>query len=145
MARPQGRPLAEHVWRDGGWYHTVTGKPFNVEVYTAGVRRRQAECERRRYWDICSGTRQRRLLRSMREAAKRPRKRRATMQLTLKSAPRSAAELRRTLKVASHPKHPEQNQDAFGADCCDIMMTCSGESLAALHGHAQDPVAKFGR
>ena len=47
MARPQGRPPAEHVWRDGGWYHTVTGKPFNEEVYIAGVRRRQAECERR--------------------------------------------------------------------------------------------------
>ena len=47
MSRPQGRPLAEHVWRDGGWYHTVTGKPFNEEVYIAGARRRQAECERR--------------------------------------------------------------------------------------------------
>ena len=66
MARPQGRPLAEHVWRDGGWYHAVTGKPFNEEVYIAGVRRRQAECERRRYWDVCSGTRQRRLLRDQR-------------------------------------------------------------------------------
>ena len=66
MARPQGRPLAEHVWRDGGWYHTVTGKPFNEEVYIAGVRRRQAECERRRYWDDASGTRERRLMRSMR-------------------------------------------------------------------------------
>ena len=77
MVRPQGRPLAEHVWRDGGWYHAVTGKPFNEEVYIAGVRRRQAECERRRYWDDTSGTRQRRLLRSMRDAANRPRKRRA--------------------------------------------------------------------
>ena len=48
MARPHGRPLAEHVWRDGGWYNAVTGKPFNEEVYLAGVRRRQAECERRR-------------------------------------------------------------------------------------------------
>ena len=37
MARPQGRPLAEHVWRDGGWYHAATGKPFNEEVYIAGV------------------------------------------------------------------------------------------------------------
>ena len=66
MARPQGRPLAEHVWRDGGWYHAVTGKPFNEEVYIAGVRRRQAECELRRYWDDASGTRKRRLMRSMR-------------------------------------------------------------------------------
>ena len=47
MTRPQGRPLAEHFWRDGGWYHAVTGKPFTEEVYIAGVRRRQAECERR--------------------------------------------------------------------------------------------------
>ena len=93
MARPQGRPLAEHVWRDGGWYHTVTGKPFNEEVYIAGVRRRQAECERRRYWDVCSGTRQRRLLRSMREAARRPRKRLAAVQLTLHDAPHSDAQL----------------------------------------------------
>ena len=145
MARPQGRPLAEHFWRDGGWYHTVTGKPFNEEVYIAGVRRRQAECERRRYWDDASGTRERRLMRSMRDAANRPRKRRAAMQLTLESVPRSAEELRRSLKVASHPKHPEQNQDAFGADCCDIMMACSGEGLAALHGHAQDSVAKLER
>ena len=133
MARPQGRPLAEHVWRDGAWYHAVTGEPFNKDAYFAGVRRRQAECERRRYWDDTSSTRQRRLLRSMRDAANRPRKRRADMQLRLESVPRSAAELRHSLKVASHP---EQNQDAFGADCCDIMMTCSGEGLAALHGHA---------
>ena len=133
MARPQGRPLAEHVWRDGGWYHAVTGKPFNEEAYIAGVRRRQADCERRRYWDDASGTRKRRLMRSMRDAANRPRKRRAAMQLTLESVPRSAAGLRRTLKVASHP---EQNQDAFGACCSDIITTCSGDGLAALHGHA---------
>ena len=128
MARPQGRPLAEHVWRDGGWYHTVTGKPFNEEVYIAGVRRRQAECERRRYWDDASGTRERRLMRSMRDAAKGPRKRCGAMQLALE-----AAGLRHTLKVASHP---EQNQDAFGACCSDIITTCSGDGLAALHGHA---------
>ena len=145
MARPQGRPLVEHLWRDGGWYHAVTEKPFDQEVYIAGVRRRQAECERRRYWDDTSGTRKRRLLRSMRDAANRPRKRRAAMQLTLESVPRSAAELRRSLKVAAHPEHPKRNEDAFGADGCDIMMTCSGEGLAPLHCHAQDPVAKLGR
>ena len=89
MARPQGRPLAEHVWRDGAWYHAVTGKPFNEEVYIAGVRRRQAECERRRYWENTSGTRQRRLLRSMCDAANRPRKRRAATQLTLEALPTS--------------------------------------------------------
>ena len=86
MARPQGRPLVEHLWRDSGWYHAVTEKPFDQEVYIAGVRRRQAECERRRYWDDTSGTRKRRLLRSMRNAASRPRKRRAAMQPTLESA-----------------------------------------------------------
>ena len=94
MARPQGRPMVEYLWRDSGWYHAVTEKPFDQEVYIAGVRRRQAECERRRYWDDTSGTRTRRLLRSMRDAANRPRKRRAAMQLTLESVPRSAAELR---------------------------------------------------
>ena len=93
MARPQGRPLAEHVWRDGGWYLAVTGEPFDEEVYIAGVRRRQAECERRRYWDDASGARKRRLLRSMREAANNPRKRRAGVQLTFESAQRSAAEM----------------------------------------------------
>ena len=138
MARPQGWPLADHVWRDGGRHHAVTGKPFNEEVYVAGVRRRQAECERRRYWNDASGTRQRRLQRSMRDAAHRSRKRRAAMQTTL-----SAAELRRSLKVASHLEHPEQNLDAFGACCCDIIPTCSGEGLAALHSHAQDPVAQL--
>ena len=97
------------------------------------LQRRQADCERRRYWDDASGTRQRRLLRSMRDAANRPRKRRAAMQLTLEGVPRSAAGLRRTLKVASHP---EQNRDAFGACCSDIITTCSGDGLAALHGHA---------
>ena len=93
MARPQGRPLAEHVWRDGAWHHAVTGEPFNKDAYFAGVRRRQAECERRRYWDDTSGTRQRRLLRSMRDAANRPRKRRATMQLTLDDIAEVAARL----------------------------------------------------
>ena len=93
MARPQGRPLAEHFWRDGGWYHAVTGKPFTEEVYIAGVLRRRAECERRRYWDDTSSTRQRRLLRSMRDAANRPRKRRATMQLTLDDIAEVAARL----------------------------------------------------
>ena len=139
MARPQGRPLAEHVWRDGGWYHAVTGTPFNQEVYLAGVRRRQAECERRRYWDDTSGTRQHRPLRSMLEAAKRPRKRRAAVQLTLESAPRSAEELRRSLKVASHP---QQTLDAFGACGGDTATTCNGgEGLVGLHGHTQYSMA----
>ena len=114
MARPQGRPLAEHVWRDGGWYHAVTGK--------------SAACERRRYWDDASGTRKRRLLRAMREAAKRPRKRLAAKQLTLYDVPHSDAQLPHVLK-----SRPHQTQD-------DVKTTCSGEGLAALHGHAQDSV-----
>ena len=134
MARPQGRPLVEHVWRDNGWFHEVTKKPFDQEVYIAGVRRRQAECERRRYWDDTSGTRKRRLLRSMRDAANRPRKCPAVMQTTLESAPCSAAQLRRILEVASQP---QQTQDAFGASGGDTTATCSGvDGLAALHGHA---------
>ena len=116
MARPQGWPLAEHVWRDGGWYHAVIGQPFNEEVYIAGVRRRQAVCEPRRYWDVCSGARQRRLLRTMREAAKRPRKRLAAVQLTLHDAcPRSDAQLPHELK--SRPRQPQG----------DIVTICSGE------------------
>ena len=129
MARPQGRPLAEHVWRDGGWYHAVTGKPFNEEAYIAGVRRRQADCERRRYWDDASGTRKRRLMRSMREAVKRPRKRLAAVQLTLHDVPHSNVQLPHVLKL-----RPRQPQD-------DILTSCGGEGLAVLHGHAQDSVA----
>ena len=111
MAWPQGRPLAEHVWRDGGWHHAVTGEPFNEEVYIAGVRRRQAECERRRYWNDSSGTRQRRLLRSMRDAANRRRKRRAGMQLTLQDEPRPVAQLPRVTvsKVFAHTRRDAAN------------------------------------
>ena len=122
MARPQGRPLAEHVWRDGAWYHAVTGEPFNKGAYFAGVRRRQAECERRRYWDDTSGTRQRRLLRSMRDAANSPRKRRTAMQLTLQDEPRSVAQLPRVLKVFAHTKRdaandtPELRSEGGGMD-----------------------------
>ena len=139
MARPHGRPLAEHVWRDGAWYNAVTGEPFSKDVYFVGVRRRQAECERRRYWDDTSGTRRRRLLRSMREAAKRPRKRRSAMQLTLESAPRSAEELRRSLKIASHP---QQTQEVFGARGGDNTTTCNGgEGLVGPHGHTHYSLA----
>ena len=122
MVRPQGRPLAEHVWRDGGWYHAVTGEPFSKDVYFVGVRRRHAECERRRYWDDTSGTRQRRLLRSMRDAANRPRKRRTAMQLTLQDEPRSVAQLPRVLKVFAHTKRdaandtPELRSEGGGMD-----------------------------
>ena len=124
---------------DGAWYHAVTGKPFNEEVYIVGVRRRQAECERRRYWDDSSGTRQRRLLRSVRDAANRPRQRRAAMQLTLESFSRSVAELRHVINTVPHP---QQTRDKFGGAGSDATTTRSGvDDLATLHGHAQDPVA----
>ena len=122
MARPRGRPLAEHVWRDGEWYHAVTGKPFNEEVYIAGVRRRQAKCERRRYWDDSSGTRQRRLLRTMRDAANKPRKRRKGMQLTLQVEPRPVAQLPRVPEVLVHSTRdatndtPELRSEGEGID-----------------------------
>jgi hypothetical protein len=84
MSRPVGRPLAGHAWRDGAWVHEDTGLPYSEEAYKAGVLRRQAECERRRYWDTSSGTRQRRLQRAKREALARPPKRdNAMTQLTL--------------------------------------------------------------
>ena len=55
MVRPHGRPLVEHLWRDGEWLHVATGMPFDEDVYRAGVLRRQAACERRRYWDPSTG------------------------------------------------------------------------------------------
>ena len=80
---PVGRPPLGYEWKDGfGWIRTATGEPFSQATYRAGVLRRQAECERRRYWDASTGTRERRLQRARREAAARPRKRRLT-QLTL--------------------------------------------------------------
>ena len=100
----------------------MTGKPFNKDAYFAGVRRRQAECKRRRYWDDTSGTRQRRLLRSMRDAANRPRKRRTAMQLTLQDEPRSVVQLPRVLKLFAHTKRdaandtPELRSEGGGMD-----------------------------
>ena len=85
MAPPRGRPLAEHVWWEGeGWVHVATGAPFDRERYVAGVRRRQAECEKRRYWDS-SGVRDRRLQRTKTLAAKRmaTKRRRRVEQLTV--------------------------------------------------------------
>ena len=83
MARPPGRPLAEHVWRDGAWVHVATGQPFDPVRYLAGVKRRQAECQRRRYWDESTGARQRRLARAKAVGGKR---RRRAEQLTLDQA-----------------------------------------------------------
>ena len=81
MAPPPGRPLAEHVWKEGfGWVHAATGELFDQAIYMAGVHRRQAECERRRYWDPSTGVRERRLQRTKRVATKR---RRRAEQLTL--------------------------------------------------------------
>jgi hypothetical protein len=86
MAPPVGRPLIEHVWTEGlGWVHVATGEPFSPDVYLAGVRRRQRELERRRYWDPSTGTRERRWLRTKRQAAAKPRKT-SKVQLTLDQA-----------------------------------------------------------
>ena len=83
---PVGRPLVDYIWKEGfGWIHTATGEPFDHDAYMSGVRRRQRDLERRRYWDPSTGTRDRRRLRAKRQAAAKPRKRRAE-QLTLDQA-----------------------------------------------------------
>ena len=88
MARPPGRPLVEHVWReDGAWVHAASGEPFDPVRYVAGVKRRQAECQRRRYWDESTGARQRRLAR-----AKAVGGRRRAEQLTLDQVRSDASE-----------------------------------------------------
>ena len=63
--------------------HVATGQPFDPVRYVAGVKRRQAECQRRRYWDESTGARQRRLARAKAVAGKR---RRRAEQLTLDQA-----------------------------------------------------------
>ena len=115
MPRPLGKPFAEYAWQEGCWVHATTGEPFSQATYRAGVLRRQAECERRRYWDASTGTRERRLQRTRREAAARPRKRRATQltQLTLDHVREGGA----TPKL---------------------------DSLEILHGHAQDSGTQLG-
>ena len=65
----------EHVWRGGEWLHAATGMPFDEDVYKAGVLRRQAACERRRYWDPSRGVRERQRERNKMLAAARPLKR----------------------------------------------------------------------
>ena len=76
--------MAEHVWSDGEWLHATTRMPFDVNVYKAGVLRRQAACERRRYWDPTTGVRERQRERNKMLAATRPLKRkRHGEQLTL--------------------------------------------------------------
>ena len=115
MPRPLGRPFAEYAWQEGCWVHATTGEPFSQATYRAGVLRRQAECERRRYWDASTGTRERRLQRTRREAAARPRKRRAAQltQLTLDHVREGGA----TPKLTT---------------------------LRILHGHAQDSGTQLG-
>ena len=81
--RPQGRPLAEHVWRGGEWLHATTGMPFDINVYKVGVLRRQAACERRRYWDPSTGVRVRQRERKKMLAAKRVKRTRDGEQQTL--------------------------------------------------------------
>ena len=82
-SRPQGRPLAEYTWRGGEWLHAMTGKPFDVNVYRAGVLRRQAACERRRYWDPSTGVRVPQRERKKMLAAKRVKRTRDGEQQTL--------------------------------------------------------------
>ena len=58
--------------------------PFDEDVYKAGVLRRQAACERRRYWDPSTGARERQRERNKLLATARPLKRnRHAEQLTL--------------------------------------------------------------
>ena len=65
----------EHVWRGGEWLHATTGMPFDEDVYQAGVLRRQAACERRKYWDPTTGVRERQRERNKTLAAAKPLKR----------------------------------------------------------------------
>ena len=120
MPRPLGRPFAEYAWQERCWVHATTGEPFSQATYRAGVLRRQAECERRRYWDASTGTRERRLQRTRREAAARPRKRRAT-QLTL--------------------DHVREGGATPKLTCNDSQARVS---LETLHGHAQDSGTQLG-
>ena len=69
---PVGRPPLGYEWKDGfGWIRTATGEPRSQEAYRAELRRRQRELEKRRYWDEDTGTRARRRLRTLRDAAAR--------------------------------------------------------------------------
>ena len=68
---PVGRPPLGYEWREGRWVHAATGEPLSQETYRAELRRRQRELEKRRYWDEDTGTRARRRLRTLRDAAAR--------------------------------------------------------------------------
>eukprot|EP00959_Pyramimonas_sp_CCMP1952_P138701 2903169-Pyramimonas_sp.AAC.1 len=69
---PVGRPPLGYDWRDGiGWVHAATGEPFTREAYRAELRKRQRELEKSRYWDDDTGTRARRMQRTLKEAKAR--------------------------------------------------------------------------
>ena len=92
---PVGRPPIDYEWKEGGWVHVVTGARYTYEAYMAGVRKRQREFEKRRYWDETTGTRYRRRTRTLRIAASRasarPRKpRQATLLEQVRSDPPDA-------------------------------------------------------
>ena len=110
MARPPGRPLVEHVWRGGEWLHATTGVPFDEGAYKAGVLRRQAACERRRYWDPSTGVRERQRERNKVLAAARTLKRtRDGEQLTLDHLRPGIPIRNENLKEISNEKHDWQS------------------------------------
>ena len=93
----------EHVWRGGEWLHATTGMPFDEDVYKAGVLRRQAACERRRYWDPTTGVRERQRERHKMLAATRPLKRkRHAEQLTLDQVRSASPIINENLKEISN-------------------------------------------
>ena len=93
---PVGRPPIDYEWKEeGDWFHVVTGARYTYEAYKAGIRKRQRELEKRRYWDESTGTRERRRTRTLRAAAARasarPRKpRQATLLEQVRSDPPDA-------------------------------------------------------
>ena len=110
MARPPGRPLVEHVWRGGEWLHATTGMPFDEGAYKAGVLRRQAACERRRYWDPSTGVRERQRERNKVLAAARTLKRtRDGEQLTLDHVRSGIPTRNENLKEISNEKQDWQS------------------------------------
>ncbi len=120
MARPTGRPLAEHVWQEGRWVYAITGEPFCQEVYEAGVRRRRADCERRRYWDLSTGTRERRLQRAKQVAIKR--RRHASGAGARQSRARGQQLTLEQVRVGGAPSEPAWNEAEVCGDtaapCC---------------------------
>ena len=52
MARPPGRPIKHHVWRDGrGWVHCVTGDDFDAACHAQLARAKKYACMQKLYWE----------------------------------------------------------------------------------------------